>query len=167
MALSNDFVKKMDTFPKTVPAAFAYLKIFKGKKGATVTVPGGEEPGVACVAAGSGARSEKNTNKPVCYGCGKSGHILANCRSISEERKQTLQRERLEANKKLEAAKKERATSGTQHTAVDETPEEPAEPEGEENDGKPTYDECLIALGYQNVAVSDEVTSELSWADIT
>ena len=50
---------------------------------------------------------------------------------------------------------------------MDETPEEPAEPEGEENDGKPTYDECLIALGYQNVAVSDEVTSELSWADIT
>ena len=48
--LNNDFMRKMDTYPKTLQAAYSYLKNFQGKKRAK-PAPVPQDTGVACVAA--------------------------------------------------------------------------------------------------------------------
>ena len=66
---------------------------------------------------------------------------------------------------RLEASKARRA-SGTQNTAVEESPETETPDKEQEEDGKPSYDELLIALGFQNVSVEDDARSVQSYADV-
>ena len=62
--IRNDFVKGIDTFPKTLETAFALLTKTKPTKGGKV-VPGGS--------------SFAQGGTIACWGCGKPGVVLSEC----------------------------------------------------------------------------------------